>query len=224
MSRIVFSPPMVRAILEGRKTMTRRVIDSLNNWDHDFEPEPYFIREWGFWAIEHPYGDGSIIRVTKTKPGDRLAVAETHYAFGHWEHVQKKGRMGWQFFCDRPDDIRFDPPNCALPSMDKADPGIPTWYKRNARFMPSSYARLHLEVVAVGVERLTDISEADAMAEGLEFQEGWLPQFRGSSELPWRSEFPRDAFADLWNSLRQPPQDWASNPWVAVVKFWGFEA
>lgn len=184
MSRIVFSPPLVAAILEGRKTMTRRV--------NVPKSHPHGVLEFHY----------------PCKPFDRLAVAETHWAFGHWEHVQKKCRMGWQFVCDRPYDIRFEPVTGALRSMDKAHPQVPTWYKRNARFMPTSYARLYIEVTAVRVERLQDISESDAVAEGID--EKAINHFGCTIK----------AFQALWNSLgRDDETEWAGNPWVTAIKF-----
>ena len=222
---LVMMPAARAAVREGRKTVTRRLINSLKNWDHDFEPEPYFITQWGIWAIEHPYSDGSIILITNTKPGEIYYLTETYWAFGHWEYVQKKGRMGWAFVCDRPDDIRFVAPNCALPSMDKANPGIAAWYKRNAHFMPRAYARTFIRVTGVGVERLRDISEVDAIKEGCRpYWDAENPeQVRSPNDgfiemLPLCG--PLDAFQALWNSLHPGAhENWQANPWVAVVDF-----
>jgi hypothetical protein len=185
---ISFTAALVPAILDGRKTVTRRL-----------------------------HNEGDPIRL---QSGETLYLTETHWAFGHWEHVQKKGRLGWQFACDAPDDIRFIGPLNSLASMDKTWPAVPTWYKRNARFMPRAYARTFVLIKDVRVERVQDISEADAIREGLEYHDTWLPQWRGSTGLPWRSEFPRDAFADLWDSLHTSPgTTWADNPFVVRIEF-----
>jgi hypothetical protein len=180
---ILFSGPMVLAILEGRKTMTRRVI-------RDFPVAGY---RWSGFIIESsrddigkativpernmPYmAQGQIkVRCPYGEPGDRLWVRET-----------------WA-----PDagDILF-----------KADLGADDakaikW--RPSIFIPRSASRLFLEVAAVRVERVQDITEEEAKAEGV----------RDTMSN-------RYLFSVLWDSINaKRGYGWDANPWVWVVEF-----
>ena len=166
---ILFSGPLVRAILAGNKTQTRRVV----------KPQPVkngkFWEVFGAgWSMDHgnvpcvpghslanncPYG----------VPGDELWVREEHYRFGHWEPVPgvktRTGRQKWQFVAHT-DRVLFDAPD-GVRSRNTGPLAIkPGWYKRLARFMPRWASRITLEVTGVRVERLNDITGDDAAAEG----------------------------------------------------------
>lgn len=113
------------------------------------------------WAIEAcPYG----------KPGDKLWVREEHYRYGHWQQVHgvktKTGKTKWQFVADS-DEVLFDPPKSFKKSIHENGASTVTWHKRLARFMPRNLSRITLEIVNIRAERLQDISEADAKAEGV---------------------------------------------------------
>lgn len=168
---ILFSGAMVRAILEGRKTQTRRVVKAIG-------PDTRYVMTTG--EIGLPAGvwreDGWLLPDIGPKfkcpygvPGDRLWVREEHYRFGHWEPVQgvrtKGGRQKWKFVADTTE-VLFDAPPSFRRGRHHKDPEIKAWHKRLGRFMPKSLARTWLEITGVRVERLQDISEADALAEG----------------------------------------------------------
>ncbi|KVP76877.1 hypothetical protein WJ94_15800 [Burkholderia ubonensis] len=196
---ILFSGPMVRAILDGRKTQTRRVLN---------KHMVAFIDTYEF-DIRHlipqcPYG----------RVGDHLWVRELYVAFGRWEtrFSEKKGRDEWHFVdmtLDTGREYRFDG---ALPNSARG--GVtPTWWKRPSIFMPRAAARTLLEVTGVRVERLQAITWQDAIAEGIHDPrraarrvdpvEGTVAQFR-----------------HLWDNLNaERGHGWAANPWVWVIEF-----
>lgn len=171
---ILFSAPMVRALLEGRKTQTRRIIKG-----HSFESHPYLADDWHLnceW-LKCPYG----------KPGDLLWVRETWFEYHHPHRAgyaanQPMGRGG---------------------------------KKRPSIFMPRWASRLTLELNDVRVERLQDISEADAYAEGVAIPSHHAFASSGNPEL--RNEA-RCAYQQLWESINGPGS-WDANPWVWALTF-----
>ena len=82
--------------------------------------------------------------------------------------------------------------------------------------MPRIASRTRLDIRAVRVERLQDISEADAAAEGLLYNTDHMGHWSGTGER-WYSTA-REAFRDLWQSINGP-DSWGANPWVWVVEF-----
>lgn len=193
---ILFSAPMVLAILDGRKTMTRRVIKPQPNSRHrriDFEQG--YLKESsrlsGCWSVE---------RKTKApyQPGDRLWVRETWYK--NYPH-----KYGKYFY--RADGEEIDMPIIYGETVKygKAD-GL-KW--KPSIHMPKDAARIWLEVTSVRVERLSEITEEDAIAEGIRIGIGGMPYFSC-----------REAFAALWNSLNaKRGYSWDTNPWVWVIEF-----
>jgi len=201
---ITFSAPMVRAILEGRKTQTRRPIaPPLPSSMVVFEPVG--SGQWkghdchgGRWERRCPYG----------QPGDLLWVRETWAIIWterepHWEEgetardvphvIEYRADTGARYPGGWPDDAGDDP-------------GCPRW--RPSIHMPRWASRITLEVVGVRVERLMLISDADVLAEGITREEtrqyGW----------PWRP------FQLLWDSMYGATgYAWGHNPWVWVVEF-----
>ena len=186
---ILFSAPMVRAIFDGSKTQTRRIVKDRG---HEVENA-----EYGVAYQTCPYG----------KPGDRLWVRETHRPiFGQ---------------------------TCGLIAVDyQADPrekwerlgdqiGAPTKWTPSIH-MRREYSRILLEIVSVCVERLQDISEADAIAEGLIPDIGepgdecgfWKSPADGRVQYTWAP----DAYRELWEQINGAGS-WDANPWVWVVKF-----
>lgn len=153
------------------------------------------------------------------KRGEILYVRESHYCFGNWFYGPKNDGMGWTFYpvargTDEPH--TFEQPEKFHISRDKKNPQHPQWYKRLARFMPKAYARTFLEVVSVRVERLQNISEVDAFAEGVIFvisMEDEPAEAGGKPFLPGRA-----AFRKLWEEINGTGS-WNANPWVWVIEF-----
>lgn len=173
---ILFSGPMVRAILEGRKTQTRRVVK--------FEfvktipvPENSAFREGTEWKSECPFG----------QPGDRLWVRET------WApHADMPPSAIYR--CDRGGDYQ--------------DTVTPNFRWRPSIHMPRWASRLTLEITAVRVERLQDISEEDVWEEGCTKPSGYFG-------CPGQAQ---SIFRSLWGAV-YGHESWDANPWVWVVEF-----
>lgn len=210
-SPILFSAPMVRATLDGRKTQTRRVVQrTALEWlqSAGFTPEFVAARENDL----SPYGYA----------GDRLWVKETFIAYGRWEtrHSEKKGRDEWHFVdmtieCDRAYQYATDDANVPL----AADRGgvLPGWHRRPSIFMPRAASRITLEIADVRIQRLQDINQVDAIAEGVErgfdgYHVDDGRHFHGTSA--------RLSYASLWDGLNaERGFAWETNPFVWVVQF-----
>jgi hypothetical protein len=171
---ILFSGPMVRALLADRKTQTRRVL------------KPQTSGHLGM-VNTCPYG----------QPGDRLWVREGHY-FTNVRGCEREGQV--IYAADHPDAKR--------PPMGVGHPWRPPIH------LPRWACRLVLEIVAVRVERLQDISASDCYAEGCERPK----DVRVGSDVCERDNA-RGWYRDLWDRLNTKTAPWASNPWVWVVEF-----
>ncbi|SDF79445.1 MULTISPECIES: hypothetical protein [unclassified Duganella] len=255
---ILFSAPMVRALLDDSKSQTRRVVKlpGLNYVDggapgiefdgfripRDCGPAPArFSAEavgGGAYLSEEifcPYGE----------PDDRLRVRETFYAYGRWmtRYSEKKRRDEWHFIdmtveCGRRYQYDADSPD--VPLATGRGGALPGWYKRPAIFMPRAACRIELEITGVRVERLNDISEADADAEGCERLDSerevadWTLCDRCGGTRLHRALGPNggviedvdcvdcDTYAKrykhLWESINGAGS-WAANPFVWVIEF-----
>ncbi len=175
---ILFSEPMVRAILAGQKTQTRRVVDLSKGWDVG----PNYAGEC--WPVRKVKNELVRMRCPYGQVGERLWVRETHYV----------ERAGYQDGSDR--FILYKATDDHAP-VSKWTPSI---------HMPRWASRINLEIVGVDVERLKDIKDLDAIAEGVRF-----------AGVP-ASLTDRGAFAKLWESINGPGS-WDTNPWVWVVVF-----
>lgn len=198
---VIFNGEMVRAILDGRKTQTRRVIN----------PQPTLSERTGFNWKGAAYGIGSTYRDTvrnfancfKTCPfgqvGDRLWVRETFQG-----PLIPEDELS-EYLGANPDKFQ-SPAYCEY----AADGGAKPEYvdsDENTRYgwrpsihMPRWASRITLEITAVRVERLQDISKADAIAEG------------------GTEHFNIDWFGPLWASI-YGVDSWNANPWVWVIEF-----
>lgn len=194
---ILFSGPIVRAILDGRKTVTRRLV----------KPQPTLALDTRANASgafidrrevdAHSIAD-VVVKCPHGQPGDRLWVRETFAA---------------------------DVPGCERGLSYRADhvdsrgdgPAHPMRW-RPSIYMPRWASRITLEVVDVHVERLHEVTEEDAAREGVErFGPLWV-NYSGNPCDPRSSKCAREAFATLWESINGPGA-WAANPWVWRVEF-----
>ena len=220
---ILFSAPMVRAILAGTKSQTRRILKL--KWGFDVEE-----RDDGTlwpWA-QHPDCDDDVwMPCPQGQIGDQLWVREAFRFPASLDHLSPSVcgdkaldagyRTPWaptQFEADgsRTGEWRgFDtPPEKTRPG--KLRPGI---------HMPRWASRISLEITALRAERLQDISDADARAEGIEGMAGdpecGYRNYLDQSGKDWTLS-PRESFQSLWESINGPAS-WAKNPWVWVVEF-----
>lgn len=201
---ILFSGPMVRAILEGRKTQTRRVVtpqplggDRVERFSNGWFVGQLRDSENSFRPLHCPFG----------QPGDRLWVRET---FVDMRMPDRARDLGVLYAADCP-------------------PGTPAGVKggwRPSIFMPRDCSRLTLEVTGVRVERLQAISALDALAEGIGDEHfarasGTMVTSGGrETRDDWITETPEDAYRRLWDSLNAARgYGWDANPWVWVVEF-----
>lgn len=212
---ILFSTPMVRAILKGRKTQTRRIIKTvLDNRGLRFCNG---YEDWHGNSIKCPYG----------AIGDVLWVREEHYLWGCWEDVPDiKTPTGKQKrrFVDKARRVLF--PNTFGNNV-QADRNDIGWHMRLARFMPRKYTRLFLQVTDIRVERLQDISEEDCVSEGIEYADSYYPRPPDGHlpPLPWKNYqtdgeclLPIDSYSSLWKEINGE-ESWHANPWVWAITF-----
>ncbi|MBK7366132.1 MAG: hypothetical protein IPI97_14540 [Nitrosomonas sp.] len=222
---ILFSAPMVRAILDGRKTQTRRIVKDfpghkspLSDYGRSHDNGKWkwceFRNLWMGSDGTCPFGD----------PGDRLWVRETFAIpstnLGTMPSPVYKAdayrddsgeRDGWWI-----NDNFY-----LAETVGKWKPSI---------HMPRWASRINLEITNVRVERLQDISEEDAIAEGVEFDSGWEEPLGegytgGSGFFDYLSEdesfsfySAKQSFQSLWSSINGP-EAWEANPFVWCIEF-----
>ncbi len=210
---ILFSGPMVRAILDGRKTQTRRAV----------KPQPV---------------QGSVFRDSDSRiqPGDQLWVREAWRPFtwtengGPWVFQYKSDRATmaerdiephkesdyedwnlrvWQQASDECISAGFETGGDGHFIRDPNSEEAPGW--RSSIYMPRWASRLTLNVTAVRAERLQEISCADAIREG-------IPAPVSSQTIDCDTPDPRDDFKSLWDSTNGKKHPRESNPWVWVYE------
>ena len=264
---ILFSAPMVKALLDGRKTQTRRVATKLNpayldrhcdatrctewranraaavklwspygqpgdrlafrpteaGWyDVRWEPGDSWERvwlfdggdTWGWSPTDDPEGVELDIREPARtewkRPGDRLWVRESGWLYGRWyeDGVTSSGRTRWRFDAFGQRAVFERPLDHELTYRGSISPG---YAFRPSIHMPRWASRITLEITDVRVERVQDISEADAQAEGAEY----------SREIDYsRGITYSTAFRELWDSINASRgYGWDVNSWVWAITF-----
>lgn len=186
---IIMSAPMVRAFLEGRKTQTRRIIKPQPA--DDIEPHEFPNRSSQGWisSLKHERGGKTAHFCPYGKHGDLLWVRES--------------------FCIHKGDDKLHKDQVSYKTE-----GFPFVFKPSIH-MPRWASRLTLKITEVRAERLQDISEADAIAEGISVDSSGHA-IRIDDKIAWGSA--RGAYAALWESLHGNGA-WDSNPWVWAISF-----
>jgi hypothetical protein len=192
---ILFSGPMVRAILAGNKTKTRRV---MGPQPHDaFAPVSNGVR-WYDNSGAGKFGDQTIYRCPYGVPGDRLWVRET------FSSTEQEGA--------HPSDAEW-----VYRATDTDWETMEGWRWKPSIHMPRGASRITLEITGIRVERLQEISQDDALAEGCVFN-------RGSVQGGWGVDGSVThcsavaAYRALWEAI-SGPGSWDANPFVWVVEF-----
>lgn len=187
---ILFSTPMVQAIIEGRKTQTRRIVNrTALKWIDEAGFTPEFVALPENHLCRYGY------------PGDKLWVRET------WNSYNKN-------FYGLPDEEVY---------LYKANGTDRTCTWKPSIFMPKAACRIFLQIENIRIERLQDISEENAKAEGIELVEkehGIFPYYKDYSEHPndFVFESPKDSYKSLWEKINGI-NSWNQNPFVWVIEF-----
>ncbi|WP_309086423.1 hypothetical protein [Chelativorans sp.] len=197
---ILFSAPMVRALLDGRKTQTRRVIESTNIPHLRRDDDIVITRGSGLAARNYRFR-------RKYVAGDRLWVREAWRCNGWASDLatifyRASEGDGYTAMCEQ------------YPVAGKRPLRVTgTWHP--GIHMPRWVSRLTLIVTDVRVQRLQEVSEQDAVAEGCPGRLGPNPDFPDE----WDPS-PVEQFRDLWDSLNaHRGLGWDANPWVAAIAF-----
>ena len=201
---ILFSTPMVQAILDGRKTQTRRGITQRNSdlgtasWeDLNFEkayPDRFPGSKNQYLKVPHKTDDTTHRVHSKISVGEILWVRETFQPVAHPE-------LKYRY------------------KADHLNPKSVFW--KPSIFMPKEACRIFLEVTNVRVERLQDISENDSRKEGIVMRISGVPpydEFYQISKNPNLYSTAKLAFKSLWQSINGK-ESWGQNPWVWVYDF-----
>lgn len=219
---ILFSGPMVRAILEGRKTQTRRIVKEPTQYNQaikalDGSCSHKFVKRFGNGVgMAH----SGWVKCPLGKPGDRLWVKETWQYYGWTEDGEpfiryaadgksKLKHVNNDDWAERIWDIFYD---LSAPENYNIDNHARDRRWRPSIYMPRWASRITLRITGIRVERLQDISDDNARAEGIAVP---APPPGGGYTLP----IPQ--FRNLWDSIygKRPGSSWNDNPWVWVVGF-----
>lgn len=218
---ILFSTEMVKAILEGRKTMTRRVVKNIENGSRYLNEYPAheamnmypFIEPSEFQKPDNNK-IASVVSCPYGKPGDLLWVRET------WTGDIFSGSANAFVYKATSPNHR----NCQERKLSIWKPSI---------HMPKAAARIWLQVEEVRVERLQDISEEDAKAEGVKihsrgnFYLDYVAEAFNTTQFIYRLPSAKQSFKTLWELINERRKNfiekhgitWIDNPWVWVVKY-----
>lgn len=210
----------------GTKTQTRRPMKQqpladLSFFGYDTETGEAGFGKSGrvFQRITCPYG----------RPGDRLWIRESFYAFGHWFFGSELGNDAKWRFVDQTREKKNgqyfyteNPPNEVKQKRAK---GVEGWYLRPALFMPRAVSRTNAILTDVRAQRIQDITEADALAEGADPL--FSPEEINDPVTGYHLDFgeysshntARESFASLYALVNKDREAWKRNDWVWALTF-----
>lgn len=227
---VIFNSEMVRAILDGRKTQTRRIVKHQRHSSQEIKLCDDSFFHWSMIGAEKPL---SAINYEYGRVGDRLWVRETYSLLGNEDACP----IDWNdnIVNDKTEAARIYRASCEQKSGDYGLWSIPDeadWkpHTEEMKFegswtpsihMPRWASRITLEITDVRVERLNNISPRDVVAEGLIKlpATGRYVRFQGAQHFGLAYDNHKDAFADLWDEVSKPDCNYESNPWVWVIEF-----
>jgi len=211
---IQFSAPMVRAILDGSKTVTRRTVKGptprqFGEIPADHRPELARVLKMSWaWVDHRGHATGKTFRCPYGQPGDRLWVREAWRTTSVWDGDAPKNIVPGV------SPISYEADGADARLTGKFRPGM---------FMPRWASRIDLEVTDVKCERLQAITTAEAVAEGID------RDTRQLSDGDWRDYLdtghawadPVRSYRSLWELLNgeDGPDSWRANPWVFAISF-----
>ncbi|MGK2387420.1 hypothetical protein ACSJHS_20690 [Klebsiella pneumoniae] len=225
---MIFNGEMVRALLSGRKTQTRREVNlnldiaclaTTYDWATSLAANHYQAlteeqiqqKAESLRGVIHPVilGNGQMVSIIcpHGKPGDRIWVRETFCPVDDTQYGGEK----WVDYRATP---KFEASHPAGWDCAPNDAEALKW--RPSIHMPRWASRILLEITDVRVEQLNAISQEDAQAEGMELT-GWRPTY-SDPDSGGEVMTPYDNFAELWSSI-YGDESWKANPWVWVISF-----
>ncbi|WP_219135431.1 hypothetical protein [Janthinobacterium sp. UMAB-60] len=211
---ILMNAAMVRAVLDGSKTQTRRALKRQPDYPIIIATDPHTNR----YQIgeREPVTEAALLRASPYgQPGDRLWVRETFGYVSPDEQQRPHSECKIEYRADLAPGCTDRPGQWPIDEC-KGDPERPRW--RPSIHMPRAASRILLEIVSVRVESLQDISEADALTEGVRLDKAggfFIDGADGRHASPVDSSA-IEAFKSLWESTGG---SWAANPWLWVIEF-----
>lgn len=207
---MIFNAEMVRAILDGRKTQTRRPVKF-----------PVHDKNLGCELAGNELAGelsaGNYLNSAFGKPGDRIWVRETFQGpLFDYDLMDSYCKDPTPF--ERPEFCVYKADGVPAPEFYDADDELHCCWRPSIH-MPRWASRILLEITDVRVERLNAISEEDATAEGVPPAGSLLPDYPGTFLTP-KGDFAKAkvAFQRLWESI-YGAENWQANPWVWVIEF-----
>ncbi|HCL5249752.1 TPA: hypothetical protein N2F69_004607 [Salmonella enterica] len=203
---MIFNGEMVRAILDGRKTQTRRIMK--NQPAGDYPETPALIRNVGTGFQWHGlYGESSIFNCPLGSIGERIWVRET-YQGPLFDYEQMESYLEDSSKFEKPDFCVYRADGNPAPEFYDADDNLHCGWRPSIH-MPRWASRITLEITDVRVERLNAISEEDAQAEGVQ---------PACYEITPPEAAYRVSFGEVWRGI-YGEESWSANPWVWVIEF-----
>jgi hypothetical protein len=219
MNGILFKPEMTKAIIEGRKTQTRRLsgLKEINNCPDMWK---FLSKSLAFnYHFQHRHFEdkGEIVKV---KPryhlNEIVYIKEAHYAYGFWNYKDLvSGKTEWSFYYYQQTPsypVYFNDSKPKDLSVFKGHSTKCGWYLRSPLFLESKFARYFIQITDIKVQRLQEITEEEAIKEGSQFT---THIDNKHVQAAWNE---RQAYKNIWDSINKEYQ-WKDNPYVWVYSF-----
>ncbi|MGB2539634.1 hypothetical protein, partial [Hafnia paralvei] len=208
---MIFNAEMVRAILSGQKTQTRRIVKNVTSDNCMTLTKPSKNRDGVYTHVMDAPKHGLCPHGTV---GDRIWVRETWQGpLVDFERSDDLLRNPEKY--EKPENCVYEADGVPAPEFYDADDNLRCCWRPSIH-MPIWASRILLEITNVRVERLNDISEQDAIAEGIErYNDDGIVYYGPYGKGDCR---PERAFSDLWKSI-YGDESWEKNPWVWCISF-----